>query len=200
MFGLPAKTEVHKQLPKKLIYETFGMSSAERDKFDRDIGKILIAHELSPTTLQVQKGKEVHACFVLLVELKTKDYSEQRIIALTKLIPQNMIFALKHGSDIQFAVIKSRFLHTPWMHEDEALLAVEGLSMDTIWQNLVIKIGSIELNAQNTLDEQIVLNERNAQRLKHIEQLEKLARKETQPRKKLEFFEKIQALKLDGDR
>ena len=199
MFGLPQKTEVYKQLPKKLIYDKFSMSAQERETFDRDISKLFISHELSPSTLQVQDGTEIHSCFVVLVELKAKKYSEKNILSITRLIPQNMLFALRFGKDIQFAAVVKRFLSTSWMREDEATISIEGLSMDTIWQNIIIQIGDIKLDGQNTLEQQITINEKQEQLQKHIEQLEKLARKETQPRKKLEMFDRIQELKKDGD-
>lgn len=199
MFGLPQKTEVNKQLPKKLIYEKFSMSAQEREAFDRDINKLFITNELSPSTLQVQDGTEIHSCFVVLVELKTRKYSEKNIVAITRLIPQNMVFALRFGKNLQLAAVVKRFFHAPWVPEHEATLSIEGLSMDTIWQNLIVQIGDIDLDAQNTLEQQITLNEKRDQREKHIEQLENLARKEIQPRKKLELFDRIQALKNEID-
>jgi len=199
MFGLPQKTEIHKQLPKKLLYETFSMSAQEREAFDRDISKLYIAHELSPSTLQVQDGTEIHSCFVVQVELKAKKFSEKNIVTISRCIPQNMLFALRYGNEIQFAAVVKRFLATPWMREDEAVLSIEGLSMDSIWKNIVIQIGDITLDGKNTLEQQITIDEKRAQRQRHIEQLEKLARKETQPRKKLELFDKIQALKNEGE-
>ena len=199
MFGLPQKTEVNKQLPKKLIYDKFSMSAQERETFDRDISKLFISHELSPSTLQVQDGPKIHSCFVVLVELKARKYSEKNILSITRLIPQNMLFALRFGKDIQFAAVVKRFLSTSWMREDEATLSIEGLSMDTIWQNIIIQIADIELDGQNTLEQQITINDKQEQLQKHIEQLEKLARKETQPRKKLELFDTIQALKKEGE-
>lgn len=199
MFGLPQKTEVNKQLPKKLIYEKFSMSAKDREAFDRDISKLVISHELSPTTLKIQAGTDIHSCFVVLVELKTRKYSEKNIVSITRLIPQTILFALRFGKDIQFAAVVKRFFSTTWMPEEEATLSIEGLSMDSIWQNIVIQIGDIKLDGQNTLEQQISINEKQEQLQKHIEQLEKLARKETQPRKKLELFDTIQALKKEGE-
>ena len=199
MFGLPQKTEVNKQLPKKLIYDKFSMSAQDREAFDRDISKLFISHELSPSTLQVQDGTEIHSFFVVLVELKNRKYAEKNIVSITRLIPQNMLFALRSGNEVQFAAVVKRFLSTPWMREDEATLSIEGLSMDTIWQNTIIQIGDITLDGQNTLEQQITIDEKQEQLKKHIEQLEKLARKETQPRKKLEMFDTIQALKKEGE-
>lgn len=198
MFGLPQKTEVNKQLPKKLIYEKFSMSAKDREAFDRDISKLVISHELSPTTLKIQAGTDIHSCFVVLVELKARKYSEKNIVSITRLIPQTILFALRFGKDIQFAAVVKRFFSTTWMREDEATLSIEGLSMDSIWQNIVIQIGDIKLDGQNTLEQQISINDKQEQLQKHIEQLEKLARKETQPRKKLKLFETIQALKTGG--
>jgi hypothetical protein len=198
MFGLPQKTEVNKQLPKKLIYDKFSMSASDRELFDRDISKLLITHELSPSTLQVQDGSKIHSFFIVQVELKSRKYSEKNLLAISRLILQNMLFTLRFGKEIQFAAVVKRFFHTQWMSEEEANLAIEGLSMDTIWQNIIIQIGNIELDTKNTLEQQITFDEKREQREKHIEQLERLARKEAQPRKKLELFDKIQALKKEG--
>jgi len=197
MLKLPVETEINKHLPKKMIYGKFGMSAADKAKFDQDIGKLYISNELSPATLHVQDGKEVHSFFVVLVELKGKKYSERNIVTISKLIPQNMVFVLKFGHELQLAVVKSRLLHTEWENEEKPVLSMDGLTMDSVWQNVIIQIGDIELDGRYTLEQQITVDEKRSQAEQHIAQLEKLARSEKQPRKKLELVEKIQALQKD---
>ena len=51
MFALPATTEIKKSLPKKAIYEKFGLKSAQRDAFDADISRIDIVNVVSPSTV-----------------------------------------------------------------------------------------------------------------------------------------------------
>ena len=92
-------------------------------------------------------------------------------------------------------IYRTRLLRTGWKAETDTKLHLDGLTLDTIWQNLIVYIGDITLEPQRTLDEQIQFDAEQEKRTAEIERLEKLARKETQPRKKLELFEKIQELK-----
>ena len=197
MFGFPLKTEINKPLPKKLIYESFKMSKAEQDAFDKEISRLYISNELSPSTLQIEDGKSIHSFFVILVELKTKKYTEKNLVLITKLIPQNMIFALRYNNEIQAAAVVKRFFHTQWVNEEKLTLSLNGLTMDSIWENLILQISDIELDSRYSLEQQITLDEKRANLQKHIDQLEKTARNETQPRKKLELFEALQALKKE---
>lgn len=115
-----------------------------------------------------------------------------------KMLPKKLMydhFALRYGSDVQLAIYRTRLLRTGWKAETDTKLHLDGLTLDTIWQNLIVYIGGITLEPQRTLDEQIQFDAEQEKRTAEIERLEKLARNETQPRKKLELFEKIQELK-----
>lgn len=94
MLGLPKSTEMNKQLPKKAIYAKFQMNTAVKDKIDADISRITIVNEISPGRINIPAGEEVGSFFVLLVALKKKDFDEKTIAALSKLIPQNILFVL----------------------------------------------------------------------------------------------------------
>lgn len=64
-----------------------------------------------------------------------------------------------------------------------------------MWENVVVQVGGITVEGDNSLDEQIVLNEEREKLLREIERLEKKARTEIQPRKKQELVQKIKKLK-----
>lgn len=59
----------------------------------------------------------------------------------------------------------------------------------------MVQVGGITVEGDNSLDEQIVLNEEREKLLREIERLEKKARTEIQPRKKQELVQKIKKLK-----
>lgn len=65
----------------------------------------------------------------------------------------------------------------------------------SVWENVVVQVGGITVEGDNSLVEQIVLNEEREKILREIERLEKKARAEVQPRKKLELVQKIKKLK-----
>lgn len=194
MFGLPENSIIGKQLPKSAIYAKFAMNSAEREKFDADISRIAIANVVDKRHLT--EGKNVKLIYVLTVQLKHKDYDTKNIVSLAKLIEQNIVFVLNFENETQFAVYCTRLITSDWQPSDEVTIPLNGLNLDTAWDNLVAKVGSIAIAEGNSVAEQIVIDDAQAKLIKQIEALEKKARAEKQPRKKLELFEKLKELRL----
>ena len=196
MYGLPQTTEVRKQLPKKAIYAKFELKPSQRESFDADIARIDVVAVVSTSTVPaLNAGAEVKEFYLLTVQLKRKEYDPKNIALLTKLIPQRMVFALQFEEQTQFAIYHTKLISSAWQTTEEATLPLSGLNLDTVWENIVTHIGEIEVTDGNTLAEQIVADYAHAKLIKQIELLEKKARAEKQPRKKLELFEKIKELK-----
>lgn len=195
MFGLPEKTELNKQLPKKAIYTKFSMNNAQKEKFDADISRIVIVNEISPATVNIAAGKEVSSFYVLLLSLKRTDYDTKTIELITKLIPQKMLLVLEYEGKACLAVWRTKLISTDWQSLDSISIDISGLDLDAVWDNAIMQIGGITVADGNTLDEQIAVNTEREKLLKEIERLEKKARAENQPKKKFELVQKIQKLK-----
>lgn len=193
MFGLPVHTEVGTQLPKKSIYAKFAMNSSEKDKFDADISRIVIANAVDGR--HVAEGEKVKSFYVLAVQLKHKEYDPKNIVSLVKLINQNILFALTYESEVQLAVYCTRLVTSNWQPTEEVSILLNGLNLDAVWDNIVASIGEIMITDGKSVAEQIVEDDAHAKLMKQIEQLEQKARTEKQPRKKLELFEKLKELK-----
>lgn len=197
MLNLPKSTEMSKQFPKKAIYERFNLNTAAKEKFDVDISKIMIVNEISSNAVNIPIGKEISKFFVLLVVLKRKDYDTKNIAMLSKLIPQNMLFLLQFEDKCQLAVYCTRLICGEWKRLSDCEIKLSGLNLDKIWGNVVVQVGGIVVEGDNSLDKQIALNEERERILKEIERLENKARAEVQPRKKLELVQKISVLKKE---
>ena len=198
MYGLPQTTEVRKQLPKKAIYAKFELKPSQREGFDADIARIDIVAVISPSTVPaIAEGKEVKEIYLLTLQMKRKEYDRKNIALLTKLIPQRMVFVLQFEEQTQFAIYHTKLITSAWQltTHNSLLITIKGLNLDTVWENIVTHIGEIEVTDGNTLAEQIVADDAHAKLIKQIELLEKKARAEKQPRKKLELYEKIKELK-----
>lgn len=193
MFGLPAHTEVGTQLPKKSIYAKFAMNSSEKEKFDADISRIVIANAVDGRHLA--EGEKIKSFYVLAVQLKDKEYDPKNIVALVKLINQNILFALTYESEVQLAVYCTRLVTSNWQPTEEVSIPLNGLNLDAVWDNIVALIGDITIAEGKSVSEQIAEDDAYAKLMKQIEQLEKKTRTEKQPRKKLELFEKLKELK-----
>ena len=95
MYGLPDKTIVNKPLYKTDFFTKFNLKTAERDRFDADISRMVLVARVSPSTVPaLSEGNEVKGFYVLQVDLKQREYDTKNILLLQKLIPQNIVFAL----------------------------------------------------------------------------------------------------------
>lgn len=200
MLGLPKSTELSRQLPKKAIYAKFSMNTAAKDRFDTDISRITIVNEISPQTVKaISATEEVPSIYVLLVSLKKKDYDERTIAQVFKLIDQNMLLVLDYQGEYRLAVYHTKLLQSDWKKPADCTVQLKGLDLSAIWQNVITQIGNIEIEEGHSLEEQIAVDERRAKLQAEIDRLEKLARKETQPKKKFELVQRIQRLKQDSE-
>ena len=199
MYGLPQSTECKKQLPKKAIFAKFDLKPPQRESFDADIARIDIVAAVSPLTVPaLAVGEEVKEFYVLAVQMKRKEYDSKNIALLTKLIPQKMVFALHYGDEVQLAIYHTKVITSVWqlLTPNFSLLTIEGLSLDTVWENIVKSIGQIDVESGSTLTEQIAANDQRTKLLAQIATLERKMASEKQPRRKREYFELIKKLKL----
>lgn len=199
MLGLPKSTEMNKQLPKKAVYAKFQMNTAARDKIDADISRITIVNEISPSRINIPAGEEVGNFFVLLVALKKKNFDEKTIAALSKLIPQNILFVLEFEGQSKLAIYRTKLMQTDWKPTESRTLELRGLTLDKVWENIVVDIGKVSIADGNTLDEQIAADERRQKMEKELAKLEKQARAEKQPKKKFELVQRVRALQKQLD-
>ena len=195
MLGLPKTTEMSKQLPKKAIYTKFQMNTAAKEKIDADISRITIVNEIAPNKVNIPSGDDVKSFFVLLVSLKRKEYDEKTITTLSKLIPQNILFVLEYENESRLAIYHTKVMQTAWMPTEEQKVELKGLNLDTVWENIVIAVGGVNIKKGNSLDEQIEINEKKQKLEKEIAKLEKQARVEKQPKKKFELVQAEKKLK-----
>ena len=196
MYGLPASTLVNRPLYKKAVFEKFNLKAAERDRFDADVSRMAIISYLSPAKIPaLHPGQEVKEFYVLQVQLKQRDYDTKNILLLQKLIPQKIVFALEYDEDVQFCIFHTRLQQSEWKHASDAEIPLKGLTFDDVWNNIVAEIGSLDNDAEETLEQQIINREEREKLLHQIEVLEKRCRTEKQTRKKYELHQQLLKLK-----
>jgi len=198
MYGLPQTTEVRKQLPKKAIYAKFELKPSQRESFDADIARIDIVAVVSPSTVPaVAQGENIKEFYVLAVQLKRKEYDAKNIALLSRLIPQKMVIALHFEEQVQFAISHTKLITSDWKHltPNSSFLILQGLTLDSVWDNIVISIGDIHVEQSKSVAEQISADDQRAKLLAQIATLERKMANEKQPRRKREYFEQIKKLK-----
>lgn len=196
MFSLPTSTAINKPLYKKAVFEKFNLKTAERDRFDADISRMTLVAHVSPVKVPALKaGNEVDGFYVLQVVMKHKEYDVRNIMLLQKLIPQRLVFALQHNDATQLCVFHTRMQQSAWVATDEVTIPLSGLSLDEVWNNIVATIGGLNIEAEETIEEQIINREQREKLLRQIETLERKCKAEKQTRKKYELHQQIMELK-----
>lgn len=195
MLSLPKQTEINKQLAKTLLYSKFNMNSIERSKIDADISKMVLVNEITENTINITKGEKVKSFYVLYVFLKKKDFDENNIIKISKLIPQNILFILEYDKQYKLAIYHNKLLQTNWLKEPT--IEIKGLNLDKVWDNIVIDVGNIIIENNNTVDKQMEIDDKRDKLLKEIARLEQKARSEKQPKKKFELVQKKRELEKE---
>lgn len=197
MFGLPKSTEIKIRVDKKQIYQRFAaeLNGDKRKKFDEDIGRIVVTNEISEASVNVKATDTVSSIFVVKVEVKSKDYSDRNIVLISKLFGQNLLLALHYQREYQLAIYENILHKTDWKQEEMINLHLQGLDMQGVWDSFVMQVSGIQVEAGNTLAEQISKDIQKEKLMKQIEDLESKARKEPQAKKKFELFQKMNKLK-----
>lgn len=197
MFDLPKASEIRKPLHKKLIYERYAteLSGNKRDRFDADISRMIITNEISEASVNIKATENIAAIFVIQIELKSREYDEKNIIMISKLFGQKLLIVLHYENAYQLAIYETRLLKSDWKNEEEISLKLNGLDLGGVWNNFVIQVSGIDVQAGNTLTEQINVEAEKEKLRKQIADLELKARKEVQSKKKFEMVQRIQQYK-----
>lgn len=196
MLGLPQSTEVKRPLPQAQLYKRFDWMPSQRDSFDGEVSRLDFINWIAPRTLPaIAEGTEVKEIFVIEVSLKNRDFDTKNIVLLAKSIPQRVIYLLRFEDEAMFAVYYTKLFTSSWQPLDNVIVPLEGLSLDTVWQNIVAFVGKLVFADGNSLTEQIRIDEERAWLIRQIESLERKMRSTVQPRRKRELFVEIQKLK-----
>ena len=132
MLGLSRRTEVNKRINKTTIYDKFQLDPKQKESFDADVSFIYVANEISEYSVGVAPGEDTFSIHVLRVVMKTKDYNDNSIIRLFKLIGNKVILALEYEDEVQIAAFHTKLFKTEWQPIDEATIAINGLNLDSI--------------------------------------------------------------------
>lgn len=196
MLNLPQSTEVKRPLPKAQLYKRFGWKPSQRECFDGEVARLDFVNWIAPRTLPaIAEGTEVKEIFVIEVSLKTRDFDTKNIIILAKSIPQRVIYLLRFEDEAMLAVYHTKLFTSPWQSIDNITLQIDGLNLDTVWQNIVAFVGELEVADGNSLTEQIRVDEERNIILRQINSLEQQMRTSSQPRRQRAIYSLIKQLK-----
>ena len=211
MLGLPRSTEFNKRIPKQKFYENLTVSPTIKRSFVDQIRIIYWANKIAPSTLNLAEGKNVTEIEVFHIRVNQETLDENVLKQIDREIPYHILFVLEYDGKYKavmgykeaagsgkasFKV--DRYYQTEWMPEENLPVHIDGLNIDTVYENFVRQIAGDVLQAatpQESLKESVARDDRRDALQKQINKLQTRIRKEKQLNRQMEMNTKLKGLK-----
>ena len=209
MLGLPKTTDFNKRIPKEKFYENLNVTPTVKKCFVDQIKVIYWRNKIASSTTNLAAGSTVTEIEVFEVRLKTNILDEAVLRQIDKEIPYHIIFLLEYDGKYQVwtaykeastgntAFKVNHYYHTDWMTEDELPLKLEGLNVDTVYENFVYQIAgdTLQANENESLQDVVERDEKVKNFKKQIEVLQAKIRKEKQLNVQMKLNSQLKKLK-----
>ena len=209
MLGLPKTTDFNKRIPKEKFYENLNVTPAVKKCFVDQIKVIYWRNKIASSTTNLAPGTTVTEIEVFEVRLKPNFLDEAVLRQIDKEIPYHIIFLLEYDGKYQVwtaykeastgntAFKVNHYYHTDWLTEEEIPLKLEGLNVDTVYENFVYQIAGDTLQAgdNESLQDVVERDEKIKNLKKQIEVLQAKIRKEKQLNVQMKLKKELKLLK-----
>lgn len=209
MLNLPKTTGFGKRIPKQKFYENLTITPSIKQEFIEKIKIIYWRNKIAPTTINLAEGKNFVEIEVFEIRLNTPSLDESVLKLIDKEIPYHILFILSYNEKYQLWIgykesINGKtsfkvdgYYHTDWLSKDEICLDINGLDMDTVYENFVRQVAGDSLKVENgeNLKKSIEREHKKQELQKQIEKLTKSVRKEKQFNKQMELNKQLKNLK-----
>lgn len=210
MLNLPQSTEFNKRIPKQKFYENITITPSLKRIFVNQIKNIYWCNKIAATTTNLAPGKIVTEVEVFEIKLTNIPLDEAVLRQIDKEIPYHIIFLLeyegkyqawtsyKEASSGNTAFKVGTYYHTEWLPEEELPIHIDGINLDTAYENFVRQIAgdalSPSVGSSESLKKSVEREEKRRELQKQIEVLEAKMRKEKQLNRQIEISAELKKL------
>ena len=212
MFGLPPSTEFNKRIPKQKFYENINVTPAVKRIFVEQIKTVYWRNKIAASTTTLAPGETVNEIEVFEVKLTDPALNEAVLQQMDKEIPYHIIFLMEYDGNYQAwtaykeanttghsAFKVAVYYHTDWLKEEDLPLHIDGLNLDTVYENFVRQIAGKELTpapaAEESLKDSVQRAEKRKELEKQINTLQAKVRKEKQLNHQMAYNAELKKLR-----
>ena len=210
MLALPKSTEFNKRIPKQKFYDNLNVSPALKRSFIDQIKVIYWVNKIAASTVNLAEGKDVTEIEVFELRLNIPTLDEAVLKQIDREIPYHILFILEYENQFQAwigykeaagsgtAAFKvNKYYHTEWMLEDELPIKLEGLNIQTVYENFVRQIAGEALQSSQTesLKESVERDEQAEGLRKQIDKLQTKIRQEKQLNRQMQMNAELKDLR-----
>ena len=207
MLDLPKSTVFGKRIPKKKFYDNLTVTAQIERIFVEQINLITWQYKIAPTTINIAEGESVKEIEVIAIRLNQRKLDKRVLALIDKELPYHILFLLEYEGEFQVWVgykehgKKSAFkpgtyYNTDWLQPDALNLRIDGLDMDTVYENFIRQVAETRLkDSDDGIKEAIDRDKRRQQLIKKIAALEKKVKNERQFNRQVELNSELRRLK-----
>ncbi|MBU7006441.1 DUF4391 domain-containing protein [Phosphitispora fastidiosa] len=221
MLSLPQSTEYNKRIPKQKFYDNLSVTPELNRAFVEQISAIYWKNKLATGTLNVGPGENVTELEVFEIKLNQPSLDIRVLQLIDKEIPYHILYLMEYGGEYQawigykepspakadtFKV--NTYYHTEWLPFDKLPLRLDGLNIDSIYDNFIRQIAGSRLTsvgesvsgAKASLRDAVERDEKRQKLLKQIAAVENKVNSEKQFNKQVKLNEELKLLKKEMER
>ncbi|PKK40551.1 hypothetical protein ABB02_00222 [Clostridiaceae bacterium JG1575] len=195
MLGLPRSTEVNRRVAKEKIYAHATMTPSLRDIIKNQVESIIWRNKLSDTTIGLATGQDVKEIQVLEISLRQQSLDKRVLSAINKAIPYKIVFILTFEDVAQTWIeVSDTFYCTEWYSVHGAILKLEGLNLDTVYETMARNIARGRLDSGKDLAYAVEKDKLRLKLEREISHLNKKMLREKQFNKQVELNGELKRL------
>lgn len=210
----PKSAYYGRRVTKKAFIEKLALDSPVRRSMTEDIERIEWTWSLKEVTLHLPRGREVEEIEVFTVRLKRATFDERMLFAFDRQIPYHLLYLMEHDGKQQAwigykeaaaaneAFRVGQYYHTAWMDADALPLAIEGVTLDDVYEHFVRQVAGTALR-QRTPDETLKASVKTSERIaaldKQIADIAKRLKKEKQFNRKITLHSEKKRLEQERE-
>ena len=170
------------------FFDKLSLTTAEKQAFRQQIGKLAVSHQIDTKTTNIAAGKRVKSLLVMQVELLTESYNPQLLAELDRRMAMYLIFVLSKPSGEETLLIHykealpqikegKRYKIIRSFQTEQALeLSLKGATLDHVYDHLIQAVAK---------DDLVVSAETASQAIQTTDQIQKLEKQAAQLKKKM---------------
>lgn len=218
MLSLPQSTEFNKRIPKQKFYDNLSVTPELKRAFVEQISVIYWRNKLATSTLNVGQGENVTELELFEIKLNQPSLDIRVLQLIDKEIPYHILYLLEYGGEYQAwigykesSLVKvdtfkvNSYYHTEWLPFDKLPLWLDGLNIDSIYDNFIRQIAGTRLTSEGesvsgakaSLKDAVERDDKRQKLLKQIAAIENKVNSEKQFNKKVKLNAKLKQLKKE---
>lgn len=216
LLDLLKSTEFNKRIPKQKFYDNISVPPAVKRSFVDHIKVIYWRNKIATTTVNLAAGKNVTELEVFEIKLNFPYFDEAILREIDKQIPYHILHLMEYNDRYQMWICYkelsgsgsntfkvNNYYHTDWLEADDIDLKLEGLDLDSVYENIVRQIAGDTLSRTDEgedIKDSIERSQQIEKLKKQIASLTAKMQREKQFNRKVELNGEIKKLKrkLEG--